>query len=79
MKDRRQGKLKYTITIILFLTHCMIGIVHIIGPEQGFTVCPKNLLIIYVYLFPIPSFPASLVFVVILILPVSLFMPIIKL
>ena len=37
MKDRRQGKLN--ITIILFLTHCMIGIVHVIGPEQGFTVC----------------------------------------
>ena len=39
MKDRRQGKLKYTFTVILSLTHCMIGIVHVIGPEQGFTVC----------------------------------------
>ena len=39
MKDRRQGESKYT--IILSLTHCMVGIVHVIGPEQGFTVCRK--------------------------------------
>jgi len=37
MKDRRQGKPKHI--IVLSLTHRVIGIVHVIGPEQGFTVC----------------------------------------
>ena len=72
MKDRRQGKLKYTITIILSLTHCVIGIVHIIGPEQGFTVC-RNISDYPCLLIPILSFLASHVFAVILILPVSQF------
>jgi 3-isopropylmalate dehydratase len=36
MKDRRQGKWRHT---IMPLTHRIIGIVHVIGPEQGFTVC----------------------------------------
>jgi 3-isopropylmalate dehydratase len=39
MTDRRQGERLTQCAFLLKLTMGNVGIVHIIGPEQGFTVC----------------------------------------
>ena len=72
MTDRRQGKNDSFALVLtpLVQTIKFLGIVHIIGPEQGFTVCDVEFLAFELYSSLISSL-ASHAYAVILIRQVS--------